>query len=64
VLLPPLAVRIYDFYDANESFLSAVKIYTLDFATRQDTARRHTQAKIIDMILFEEGLMRSGQIRK
>jgi hypothetical protein len=55
--------RISDFYKVNESALDAVQIRTLDFVTRQDTARCYTQAKIIDMIFFEEGLRKSGQVR-
>jgi hypothetical protein len=55
--------QISAFYAANASTLDAFQIPTLDFTTRQDTSRRYTQAKIIDMIFFEEGYKRSGQRR-
>jgi hypothetical protein len=36
----------------------------LDFATGQDTLRSYTQAKIIDMIFFQEGYKRSRKVRR
>jgi hypothetical protein len=56
--------KISDFYKANKNALTAQPIHTLDFATRQDTHRCYTQAKIIDMVFFQEGYKRSGKIRR
>jgi len=56
--------KISDFYRANKSALHAVPVCTLDFATGQDTPRRYTQAKIIDMIFFQEGYKRTGKARR
>jgi hypothetical protein len=52
--------EIREFYEDQRSTLDAVRIPTLDFMTKKDTSRCYTQAKIIDMILFEEGLRREG----
>ena len=38
-------------------------VCTLDFVTGEDTSRSYTQAKIIDMIFFEEGYRRVGRVR-
>ena len=54
---------ISDFYTANKSALHATRIPTLDFTTRTDTRRCYTQAKIIDMIFFQEGYRRTGKVR-
>lgn len=54
---------ISDFYHDNKSALEAVHVPILDFSTRQDTHRSYTQAKIIDMVFFEEGFRRTGQER-
>ena len=54
---------ISDFYTANKSALHAARIPTLDFTTRTDTHRCYTQAKIIDMIFFQEGYRRTGKVR-
>jgi hypothetical protein len=51
--------RISDFYRDNESVLAAVQIPTLDFSTGRDTPRSYPQAKVIDMIFFEEGRKRT-----
>jgi len=55
--------KISDFYRAHKSTLDEVHIPTLDFSTGQDTSRQYPQAKIIDMIFFEEGFRRTGQER-
>jgi hypothetical protein len=55
--------RIGDFYMARKEELDAVPIHTLDFATGQDTSRRYTQAKLIDMIFFQEGYKITGKVR-
>ena len=54
---------ISDFYTANTSALYAARIPTLDFTTATDTRRCYTQAKIIDMIFFQEGDRRTGKVR-
>jgi hypothetical protein len=55
--------KINAFYRANKHVLDAIHIPTLDFLTGQDTFRRYTQAKIIDMIFFEEGFRQTGRAR-
>ena len=54
---------ISDFYTANKRALHAARIPTLDFTTGTDTRRCYTQAKIIDMIFFQEGYRRTGKVR-
>lgn len=56
--------KISGFYMANKSVLHAAPVRTLDFATGQDTPRCYTQAKIIDMIFFQEGYKRTGKARR
>ena len=56
--------KISDFYTANKSGLHTASVRTLDFATGQDTPRYYTQAKIIDMIFFQEGYKRTGKLRR
>ena len=56
--------RISDFYLANESVLHSRPVCTIDFATGRDTTRRHPQAKIIDMIFFQEGYKRAAKARR
>lgn len=56
--------RINEFYAGHERELSAVSIPTIEFLTGQDTTRRYPQAKIIDMIFFEEGYKRVGRKRQ
>jgi hypothetical protein len=48
--------RIGKFYDDNQIALDAQKVLTLDFVTGEDTNRRYSKAKIIDMVFFQEGL--------
>lgn len=50
------------FYVAEADAIDAVQIPTIDFTTGQDTSRRYTRAKIIDMVFFEEGYKRSGKV--
>lgn len=57
-------IRISDFYTSNISALQAVSVRTLAFATGQDTSRCYPQAKIIDMIFFEEGYKQAGKARR
>jgi hypothetical protein len=56
--------RISDFYLANENVLEGRQVCTFDFATGRDTTRRYPQAKIIDMIFFQEGYKRAGKMRR
>jgi hypothetical protein len=53
-------VRIGEYYEEHQSTLDEVEIGTFDFATGLDTDRRYPQAKIIDMIFFQEGLNNEG----
>jgi hypothetical protein len=55
--------RISNFYTANKSALHTARIPTLDFTTGTGTRRCYTQAKIIDMIFFQEGYRRTGKVR-
>jgi hypothetical protein len=48
------------FYDANREVVERYRVPTLDFATGQDTQRRYTRAKVLDMALFIEGQRLSG----
>ena len=64
VLDNPTLAKISDFYTANKGALLAAPVHTLDFATGQDTLRSYTQAKIIDMIFFQEGYKRSRKVRR
>ena len=55
---------ISDFYTAHRRRPPhAARIPTLDFTTGTDTRRCYTQAKIIDMIFFQEGYRRTGKVR-
>jgi hypothetical protein len=56
--------KIKDFYTANKKALHAVPVPTLDFATGEDTPRCYTQAKIIDMIFFQEGYKQARKVRR
>jgi hypothetical protein len=54
-------IGISDFYTANAATLRSTAIHTLDFASGHETPRCYTQAKLIDMIFFQEGYSRTGQ---
>lgn len=52
----PKALRqISDFYQKNAAVIDAYRVPTLDFVSGEDTLRRYTRAKVIDMALFIEG---------
>lgn len=55
----PALKRISEFYIAHEARLASVDIRTLDFYSGTDTSRRYPQAKVIDMVFFQEGVVRS-----
>jgi hypothetical protein len=57
-------IKISGFYAANKAALHATHTHTLDFATGQDTSRPYTQAKIIDMIFFQEGYKQARRVRR
>jgi hypothetical protein len=44
-----------DFYEINREVIERHRVPTLAFATGQDTSRRYTRAKVMDMALFIEG---------
>jgi hypothetical protein len=51
--------KIGEFYEDNQAEIDAVQVPTLDFLTGDETKRQYSQAKIIDMVFFQEGLSRS-----
>jgi hypothetical protein len=55
--------KISDFYTVHGPALHAMPVRTLDFTTGKDTLRRYPQAKIIDMIFFQEGYKRARKVR-
>ena len=50
--------RIGEFYEDNQAEIDAVQVLTLDFLTGAETKRQYSQAKIIDMVFFQEGINR------
>jgi hypothetical protein len=60
----PTLTRIGDFYVANKTVLDAMTVRTLGFAAQGDTSRCYPLAKIIDMIIFQEGYKRAGKARQ
>jgi hypothetical protein len=66
-LCKPALKRIGKYYDDNRGEIDAPKVFTLDFATGEDTERRYPKAKIIDMVFFQEGVnleRRKQQLRQ
>jgi len=47
--------KISQFYKDNKMIIDGYSIYTLDFHSGQETNRKYTKAKLIDMIGFIEG---------
>ena len=47
--------KVADFYWDNKEIIEAHCVYTLDFAGGQETTRKYTRAKVIDMAFFVEG---------
>jgi hypothetical protein len=48
--------RVTEFYEQNRTEIDGYRpIYTFDFCTGQDTQRRYTKAKIVDMVGWVEG---------
>jgi hypothetical protein len=59
--------RIGKFYDDNKPIIDGQQVFTLDFATGEDTERPYSKAKLIDMVHFQEGFTlekRKRQIRQ
>ena len=56
----PALGKVSDFYQANRSTLDAVKIATIDLNSGHETGRRYAQAKLIDMVFFQEGVQRGA----
>lgn len=52
--------KVHDFWSRNAELIEQHRVRTLDFDTGTHTARRYTQAKVIDMIFFIEGGRRSA----
>ena len=51
--------RISDFYKTNRDEFDKTRIKTIDFNTGMETERYYTNAKLIDMVGFVEGLRKS-----
>ena len=52
--------KISDFYTANKSGLHTASVRTFNSPRGRTHAHYYTQAKIIDMIFFQEGYKRTG----
>jgi len=52
-----LSVR--DFYEEYSQVLSSTRVYTLDFESGEPTSRQYPAAKLVDMVLFTQGLRMS-----
>jgi len=53
--------KILDFYLANKEEFEKFKIKTIDFSTGMETDRYYTNAKLIDMVGFIEGIKESNK---
>jgi len=53
-LTKPTLKRIGRFCVDNEAEIDASRVFTLDFVTEKETKRRYPQAKVIDMVFFEQ----------
>ena len=53
-LTKPTLKRIGRFCVDNEAEIDASRVFTLDFVTEQETKRRYSRAKVIDMVFFEQ----------
>jgi hypothetical protein len=51
--------RIGRFCVDKQAEIDASRVFTLDFVTEQETKRRYSRAKVIDMVFFQEGINRS-----
>src|ERR1035437_5233413 len=58
-LSPKTLKKIGVFYRDNQAEIEAAPVLTLDFVTGEETERRYSSAKIIDMVFFQEGFSRS-----
>jgi hypothetical protein len=38
----------------NQAEIDASRVFTLDFVTEQETKRRYSRAKVIDMVFFQQ----------
>lgn len=47
--------RVGQFYRNNADVIERHRVPTIDFETSQETQRRYTRAKVIDMVFFVEG---------
>lgn len=50
--------QISRFYRQNADVIEKYRVPTLDFITGEQTSRRYTRAKVIDMAFFMEGVNR------
>jgi hypothetical protein len=58
-LSPKTLKKIGVFYRDNQAEIEAASVLTLDFLTGEETERRYSSAKIIDMVFFQEGSRKS-----
>ena len=54
-LTKPTLRRIGQFCLDNQAEIDASRVFTLDFVTEQETKRRYSRAKVIDMVFFQQG---------
>lgn len=54
--------QIGGFYRKNAAIIDKYRVPTLDFLSGQPTGRTYTQAKVIDMVLFMEGVNRAVRV--
>jgi len=52
---PKALRRISEFYWKNAAVIDSYRVPTFDFVSGEDTERRYTRAKVIDMAIFIEG---------
>ena len=55
-LTKPTLRRIGQFCLDNQAEIDASRVFTLDFVTEQETKRRYSRAKVIDMVFFQQGI--------
>ena len=58
-LSPKTLKKIGVFYRDSQAEIDAAPVLTLDFLSGEETERRYSRAKVIDMVFFQEGVIRS-----
>lgn len=54
-LSPKTLKKIGVFCRENQEEIDVARVFTLDFVTEQETKRRYSRAKVIDMVFFQKG---------